>query len=244
MKKGIIAIVAILLCATVAFGITLPTEQAGSKIDKAMGNLPAVVDNLLSDGYSELLEGKRTTELTHSEGYRVHSLSADKISQMGENASSLDALQDEQGTTEWLYYLRAERTPVILVTMAEDGERITMKNAGGFAGCYAESRALLNSFAKNDKIRIFNYWYGQYVMTVEIKGQRFALPFDASRHLLKEYEGITDYRELPTEEEFLDALRNEYIWWEEQHQKYIEEHGEDAVLLGSFIVRPAAHIVK
>lgn len=248
MKKGSLVLVIVListaLCATLVFAIPAPTEKAGKDIDKVVKSLPNGVGMMLDDSYGTAFPGVSFADLVPSDGYRVYTLDPEKIVAADEKTERIDSLICETAEKEYLYYLKAETVPVILVAMMEENGRVSMKEAGGFAGCYAETRALLNQFTKESEIRIYNYWFGQYVLTAEIEGKRYAVPFDASQHLLKEYQGITDYHQLPTEKEFLEAMIAENERVKEEHRKYVEKYGEDAILFGSYQVLPEAHNVE
>ena len=244
MKKGLIILVVLLLCTTMIFAQNTTTEKANEEIDKAMTQLPDSVWIMLNEYYSEIMEEAKEQEITHSEGYRVHVLSPEKVTGLDLTVESLDDLVDKDSVSYWLYYLKKDERSLVLVTMAQGEQRAYMEKAGGLAGCYVETRALLNSFVSDERIRIYEFGFGQYVMVAEINGQRYAVPFDRSKHILKEYADVTNYEQLPTEKEFLEAMIAENEAIAEMHRKYIEEHGKDATIYGSYQIRPAAHIYE
>ena len=245
IKRTFIVALVIVLAVSAVFIVSADSPESQTAPDfvneYAEANYKYLFRNILWH-YQEGLGGFNSEDLKVSDGYKINFIDYNKV--MGSNTYNIDSMLEDKDAEEYLYYIYTDECPVAVMTVMQKGTECSDDCIGGWAGGYIESRELLLKCAKEDDIKLYNYYMdNEYVLVAKIGGQYYALPFGVSQHIAEEYKDITDYRQLPTLKEFLD----EYRWWgnyfEQEKQKDIEAGG-DGILFGSFIVRPPAHDIN
>lgn len=239
-KYKLIAVITVVLVVScgIAFSFaankTADTERAPENVDKVAGVKSSSIA-MIMDSYEQILGDLDYSIQEVSSGYRIHYLSMKKTVSVGSNdINDLMAAPDEK---DYLYRLYQDGKPTILLVVTDSDDGPVLKGAGGLAGCYAETRALLGTFVSDSEIRIYNYSWANYIMVAKIGGTEYVLPFDEGPHIIEKYKGINDYRELPTLNEFLDAYRAECIKFDEACRADAAAGGS-GILYGDIIVWP------
>ncbi len=246
MKKAVSILLAIslVIIGVVAASAQTPIPQTAPKtVDEATLVLPNTVKNLIDANYKGLVMDKDISDLQRSTGYRINYISLEKLLDSGRN--SLSAILEENKEVDYLYYLSDDSKPLILFTMTDDGSSIYMKSAGGFAGSFAESVSLVKKLYKDAEIMICRYapMWGDYVIVFKADGESYVLPFDSGKDVLSEYCSVTDYRQLPTLDIFLEKLSAMYT-----ERKVASERdkasGGSGIIYGLFECRPKVRDIK
>ena len=229
MKKIILVLCVVI---AVSFGVSIVLadtpypQMAPETVDSAADNLPSVADNIIRSTFKDMPDSITSTDLMRSNGYQINYISLEKL--LSNSSRSVSRLLEDREEADYLYYLYSDDSPLILVTMTYDGSAAAMK--------------LMMNFTTADKISIYRYtpMWGDYVLSASINGTTYVLPFDGGQHILEEYSSVTDYRQLPTLNEFIDLLREMYKERKEASEKDIQSGGS-GILYGDLLCRPAIH---
>ena len=185
-------------------------------------------------GPIQLKTSVQFSDLVLGEGFPVYQFS-DKLF----SVSKFSELIGEP--TSWKYLITEPDGTVVASMRIYDSLESGLGSGGGgdtddFSRCVDKMRELIRNFGGKDDLTVVHYGYDNSFLYYSFGGDERVIYVDGisfDQNILK----IRDYHELPTGEEALTAMREEYSYV----RKLMEENGGQPVYGGSDIQLPLHH---